>query len=91
MELELEIFPKMSVSEVTVSQKVSISRVKLEVRLTFFYLCACIRENILSGYVASGFVDPLHFRMPMFLKLLSTARRSLFSKNSTSTNQVLRV
>ncbi len=32
--------------------------------------CACVRENILAGDAASGFVDPLHFCMPVFLKLL---------------------
>ncbi len=36
---------------------------------------ACVRENILSGYVASGFVDILHFCMPVFLKLLSTCKK----------------
>jgi hypothetical protein len=37
--------------------------------------CACVRENNLSGYVASVFVDPLHFCMPVFLKLLSTCKK----------------
>jgi hypothetical protein len=36
---------------------------------------SCVRENVLSGYVASGFVDPIHFRMPVLFKLLSTCKK----------------
>jgi hypothetical protein len=36
---------------------------------------SCVRENVLSGYVASGSVDPMHFRMPVLFKILSTCKK----------------
>ena len=35
---------------------------------------ACVRENILSGYVTADFVDPIHFRMPVLLKIMGTCK-----------------
>ncbi len=35
---------------------------------------ACIHKNVLSGYVASGFVDPIHCCMPVLFKLLLTCK-----------------
>jgi len=35
---------------------------------------ACIRENILSGYVTAGLVDPIHFCMPVLLKIMGTVK-----------------
>jgi hypothetical protein len=37
--------------------------------------CSCIRENVLSGYVESGFVNPMHFQMPVLFKILSTCKK----------------
>ncbi len=36
---------------------------------------SCVHENVLSGYVESGFVDPMHFRMPVLFKILSTCKK----------------
>jgi hypothetical protein len=30
---------------------------------------SCIHENVLSGYVESGFVDPMHFQMPVLARI----------------------
>jgi len=34
----------------------------------------CVRENVLSGYVTAGFVDPIHFHMPVLLKIMGTCK-----------------
>jgi hypothetical protein len=36
---------------------------------------SCVCKNVLSGYVASGFVDPIHFRMPVLFKLLWNCKK----------------